>query len=145
MRNTIKRNATAEPAQELTAQQERAIELLAGGMSKTAAAAELGCGRETLWRWEQEPVYLAALAAARIDLHGAALDKVRALRGKALDVLAAMLEGDEPADRRFAVAQLLRYPLPDMELLGSTDPTDYKIEQQERASKQRRDSLFAHF
>ena len=67
---------------------QRAIDLVLAGRSHTEVAAELGCRRETVWRWSGEPAFAAELSARRVDRRGAvaaeldagALDAVRLLR-----------------------------------------------------------------
>lgn len=67
---------------------QRAIDLVLAGRSHTEVAAELGCRRETVWRWTGDPAFAAELSARRVDRRGAvaaeldagALDAVRLLR-----------------------------------------------------------------
>ena len=142
-RNKMQLTATKNEVTVLTPQQEQAITLLCAGKTKTATAAELGIDRATLWRWEQEPVYLAALGWVRLDVHNATADRLRSLRIKALDALEGLLDSDEATDRRFAIGLLLRVQLPDASTLGSADPEDYEIAAMQRESDKRRNSLFA--
>ena len=67
---------------------QRAIDLVLAGRSHTEVATELGCRRETVWRWSGEPAFAAEISARRVDRRGAvaaeldagALDAVRLLR-----------------------------------------------------------------
>ena len=48
-------------------ERERALDLLLSGWSPPAIAKEVGVGRTTLWRWTQDPEFVAELQRRRRD------------------------------------------------------------------------------
>ena len=82
-------------AQQLTSQQTRAIELLAGGMRESTVAETLGINRSTVWRWRTENAeFQAQLNSLRHERWQASIEHLRSLIPAALGVLEEELEGD---------------------------------------------------
>lgn len=84
----------------LTPRQSRAVELVvADELSDEAIAAEIGVGRDTLWRWKKLPAFAAEVAQLRETFRQQAMDRavfadkrarVVALNGIATDLMAQM-------------------------------------------------------
>jgi hypothetical protein len=97
----MSKNGTVVYAREhkrgLTLAQQSAVDLLAGGKNDTQAAELLGLSRTTVTKWRlYDPEFQAAL------------DRLRALIPKALDVLAAGLECNHLPRQVKAAAEVLR-------------------------------------
>ena len=85
-----------EESKSLSAIQEQAILLLAGGATVTAAAEALGVTRQTVSTWaNRDPEFVAALNLVREETLEAGADRVRGLMAKALDAVEAAFEGEE--------------------------------------------------
>ena len=77
-------------------QQLRAVELLLGGLTVTAVAAELGVGRETVRRWLRRDWYfVAAMNRAKRELNEAAKTRLLTVWGKAAENVAKAVEGGD--------------------------------------------------
>lgn len=63
---------------EITPRQRRVLVALLGGADPTAAAAQAGVSRRTVFRWQRDPLFRAALTTAARELFAAALDTLRA-------------------------------------------------------------------
>lgn len=94
----------------------RAVQLLALGFRPVRVAREIGIARNTLWAWRREPGFRNALATARRELWQDTLAQLRALAGKALQVIAEGLGSEDEKVRLTAAFKLielgLRSPLP---------------------------------
>jgi len=87
---------TAPAPAELSVIQLNAVDLLAAGESDAETAATLNIHRITVCRWRNHlPEFKAALARQRRAVWGSALDKLRMLLPRAVDVLAAELDSGE--------------------------------------------------
>ena len=109
------------------------LSLLAGS-TMTAAAADAGVGRTTIYRWcNQDPQFIAVLNQLRAELAESVLAEVRALGPRAVQVLRQLLVG-----RRVPAAVRLRAALEVLEVLREQrlGPTDE--EQARRAIAQDR-------
>jgi hypothetical protein len=92
----------------LTAPQAAAVELLAAGRNDSDTAQAVGVSRQTVNGWRHHnPAFIAAVNGRRREIWDSAQDRLRALAGKALDVLAAALDADQPVALPAAV-QVLR-------------------------------------
>jgi hypothetical protein len=79
---------------QLTAQQHRALDLLAGGSRDSEVARELGVDRTTVWRWRSnDAAFQAELNWRRYELWTASVERLRGLVPSALDALCEELEG----------------------------------------------------
>ena len=108
---------------ELTPDQAAALDLLLSGQTITAAAAAVGVARETVSRWRNDdPTFQAAFNAAIQSAYEANQKKLIDARGKALDLLAAMVDSEDPAIAFKAAAALLRVDVPQPK--GRTNPAD---------------------
>lgn len=79
----------------VTGQQQQAIALLLAGKTQAETAAEVGAAPETLSRWlHNDPAFVAAYNAARLELWTANSARLRDLAGKAIDTIAAILQDE---------------------------------------------------
>lgn len=102
-----------------TLAQQSAIDLLVTGKSDTETAAALGLSRTTVSKWRlYDPVFQAALNRRRAEVWSDGAERLRALVPKALDALAAELDGG-PNRLKAALALLRIAQPPDV---GPTDP-----------------------
>ncbi|MDQ3523828.1 MAG: hypothetical protein M3451_02105 [Chloroflexota bacterium] len=92
----------------LTMAQEVAISALIRGATVSAAAAEASVVRQTVSTWKNtNPAFIAALNRERRHVWEQEQDRVRAIRTKALEVIALALEGDGSYDRAIEVLKAL--------------------------------------
>ena len=83
--------------QDLSVEQENAIDLLVLGKPDREVAAAVGVGRQTVCGWRNHhPGFQAELNARRLDVWGGACDRLRALLPRALDALEAAVGGEKP-------------------------------------------------
>src|SRR5215210_6483134 len=88
---------------DLSIAQLNAIDCLAAGQTDAETAASVGVTRQTVNGWRHHhPAFIAALNARRLEIWGAAADRLQALLPKALAALEATLDREE-ADWRAAV------------------------------------------
>ena len=88
--------------------QAKAVELILGGQSHAEAARELGCRRETVWKWTQTPEFATKLKSGRLMrrrrvgaiLDSSVMDAVSLLRDLIVDDQA-------PAAARIKAAQMV--------------------------------------
>lgn len=79
---------------QLTAQQHRALDLIAAGSRDSEVAENLGVNRTTVWRWRHyDSEFQAELNLRRYELSQAATERLRSLVPCALDAIAEELEG----------------------------------------------------
>jgi hypothetical protein len=71
----------------LTARQEKALLALLAEPTVDAAAAAVGVTPRTLWRWQQEPAFRAALLALRREVFGTATTRLAAASTEAVAAL----------------------------------------------------------
>jgi hypothetical protein len=90
------------------------VDLLALGHSDTKVAKQVGVARETVCRWRSHsPKFQAALNGRRAALYQASADRLRALTGKALDILEDDMKngpGNYQTKAAIAVLRLARLP-----------------------------------
>lgn len=84
--------------------QQKAVEMLAGGVSCTAVAAALGITKETVSRWKASPDFRAALNVAAEDARELLRGRLLAMAEKALQVVEADLDAAQSSERRTALA-----------------------------------------
>lgn len=97
---------TLATAMDLRPEQLRAILALLQGRTLTAAAREAGVDRRTLYRWGQEPAFVAALGQLQHELAGAVRRSVRAMAVEALATLRLLLNDPAvPASVRLEAAR----------------------------------------
>jgi transcriptional regulator with XRE-family HTH domain len=130
----------------LSTQQELALLALVGGATQSEAAERAGVARETVCRWLQDdPEFVAGLNRARKDIWDASIDRLRLLALKSTEVLAKLMESDDPRIRLNAAQTALKaaglegLPAPDEPL----DAEHIKRATRERAQKQSVNDLFA--
>jgi hypothetical protein len=96
--------------QKLTAKQEALIAALLTEPTYAAAAARAGVGQTTLYRWLHRPEFRAAYRQARRELVEAAIGRIQAATGQAVEALAAVARhGRRDGDRVRAAVALLEY------------------------------------
>jgi Homeodomain-like domain len=80
----------------LSPEQENAIDLLILGKSDREVADTVGVTRETIWHWRHKhPIFIAELNCRRQALWAGAHERLRALVGRAVDVIEeAVGDGD---------------------------------------------------
>ncbi len=81
----------------LTPKQERAIRALLEHKSVGEAAASIGVGERTLYRWLTDPAFKVALSAAEGDLLDAATRRLLSLQDDAISTFEGMLSDDSEA------------------------------------------------
>jgi len=99
---------TIHDSDDLTTAQEIAIATLIRGATVSAAAEEAGVARQTVSTWKNtNPAFIAALNRERRHVWEHEQDRVRAVRTKALEVIAGALNGNESFDRAMEVLKVL--------------------------------------
>lgn len=94
---------------DLTIEQENAIDLLVMGKTDQEAAEAVGVSRQTVNEWRnQNAFFLARLNQRRAELWEADISRLRSLVSEAIDVLAADLRSDDIKAKRAAAVHLLR-------------------------------------
>lgn len=71
--------------------QRQAIALLAGGMQPIRVAEAIGISRSQLWKWRNDPTFIAALNAELLESRQAVQNKLEAMVGSAVSVLESHL------------------------------------------------------
>lgn len=107
----IKRRVQAAEviASPLSTQQELALLALVSGATQGEAAERAGVARETVCRWLQDDSeFVAALNRARKDIWDASIDRLRLLALKSTEVLAKLLDSDDPRIRLTAAQTALK-------------------------------------
>ncbi|VTT98871.1 ---NA--- : [Gemmataceae bacterium] len=88
------------------------IALLVGGASAADAASQLGVSTSTIYRRVNAPGFRDKLAAARAAQWEPAADRLRSAAGRAVEVLAELLDPEQPPATRLRAADaLLRHAL----------------------------------
>jgi hypothetical protein len=97
MATTKLHKTSQEPAyRPLSPAQDNAVDLLLLGQPDREVAAAVGVSRETVWAWRhRHPVFIAELNRRRKALWGDAHDRLRALVGKAVEVLEQAVHGGD--------------------------------------------------
>ena len=117
----------------LTPQQQTCVDLLTAGKTLTDAAAALEVSREAVSGWvNHHPGFQAALNSRRQELWDGMAETLRGLLPKALEVLKAEMEGDNPLP---AAIQILKSCGLASGLGRPTGPTT--VEEAETAQRQR--------
>lgn len=100
---------TTDTTRQLTQQQENALGLILEGQTDGEVAQAVGVTRQTVNGWRnQDTTFAAELNRRRQELWGGQEQRLRNLVGKAVDVLAADLEGADPKLRQGAAIHVLR-------------------------------------
>lgn len=97
----------ADALEALTAPQVAALEALLACRTLTAAAAQAGCSRRSLLRWQAEPAFRAELLRQRRQRLELALQAVGESVGRACATLVALLDAQGEGVRRAAARDLL--------------------------------------
>jgi hypothetical protein len=105
-----KRSETQHSEQELTGKQESLIAALLTEPTHEAAAAKAGINRVTVYCWMQLDAFRAAYRRARRELVEAAIGRIQASTGQAVDTLVAVArQGRRDSDRVRAAVALLNH------------------------------------
>ena len=98
----------------LSAAQLAAVDLVVLGKSDTEVGEAVGVGRQRVWAWRHyHPEFRATLNTRRREVFGQAADRLRALLGKALDVLERELTARPSDEWQMKVAlKVLDYGAP---------------------------------
>jgi len=123
----------------ITGQQTQAITLLLAGRPQVEVAAEVGTAPETVSRWlHDNPAFVAAYNAARLELWAANSARLRDLSGKAIDTIAAILQ-----DENESSAVRLRAALMVLKDLGMNDKPEGATTAQEIANQWQLEAMLA--
>jgi hypothetical protein len=135
-----KPHKTSPPAayKQLTPEQESAIDLLILGKPDREVAEAVGVTRETVWHWRHDHlVFIAELNRRRKALWAEALERLRVLVGKAVDVIEqAVGDGDLKA-----AVELLKIVKVHGEVSAPEGPTDPEMVLRQHAQAQARCEL----
>jgi hypothetical protein len=116
----------------LSPKQLLAVDLLATGVSVTAAAEACAISRQTASEWtNRHHAFKAALNRRRQELWAESVDRARALVPKALDVLADELDGEKRLAAAIHIVKAVgMYGLPPPS--GPVDPMEFEVQEKER-------------
>jgi hypothetical protein len=95
----------------LSPQQWTAIGLLVSGKRQAEVAQEIGVSQETLSRWRNSPIYMAALNQAIRDCYAGTVGMVRNVVGDAVDALKGCLQSEDDRVRLSAALALIKLHL----------------------------------
>ena len=130
-------NPDSEAPCELSAQQQRAIDLIVGGKSLTETARVLDLSRQTLSEWaNQHHGFRAVLNQRRQEIWASAGDALRGLLPAAIEVLAEEMRPGGP-DRLKAAMATLRLTIGTGGLMpaGATSAEEIAVNDEEVASE----------
>jgi hypothetical protein len=96
------------PADDLSAKQSAAIELLLLGKKMSGIAAAVGVDPRTLYRWRQDEAFRTELDRCRRELWSGAAERLRALVHPSLDVMEQHLRDRYDRNRFRAASSVLR-------------------------------------
>jgi hypothetical protein len=109
----------------ISARQERAVEMLAAGMTITRVARELEISRQTLSTWiNHDPFFKAALNECRSDLWRSGEDVLRSMVHAALGAVARGLTGEQGWRPGLRLLEIMGF-VGDYSKIGHTDPNAY--------------------
>lgn len=130
---------------ELSTAQIIAMGALLDGATDGEAAELAGVSRQTVNTWRHNDAqFMAGLAAARLEIWEGAADRTRGLAQRALDVLAADLDGDDPKLRQTAALAVLRaVGLTDLRPTGPTDAEGIELVRQREERERALERIFA--
>ena len=105
-----RRNQLAGHGQKLTSKQEALIAALLTEPTYAAAATKAGVGQSTLYRWLKRPAFRDAYRRARRELVEAAIGRIQASTGQAVETLVAVARhGRRDSDRVRAAVALMHH------------------------------------
>ncbi len=98
-----------DDTRQLSVEQENAIDLLLEGKPDREVAEAVGVTRQTVCDWRNHhAAFVAELNSRRKDVWGGQVERLRALVGRAVEVLEADLDGEDPRLRQAAAVHVLR-------------------------------------
>lgn len=93
----------------LTPAQEVAVALVLAGKTDGEVAHAAGVTRQTIWQWRHNhPTFIAEMNRARLEVWEAAIERLRRLLGRAVEVLEEGLDAQDPRLRQSAAVHILR-------------------------------------
>lgn len=108
----------SDKTRQLSQEQQNAIEHLLQGKSDRAVSETVGVARQTVWVWRnQDPLFIAELNRQRSEMWTEARERLKTLANRALDVVEAQLDSDDPKSSLAAA----KYVLQGTRLMGDTD------------------------
>jgi transposase-like protein len=111
------------PVLALSEQQQTAVDLIVSGRNISQVAEAIGCVRTTVSRWaNRDPHFMAALNLRRQELWRDLTDGLRALLPRAVEVLAAELDGDNRLAAAMHILKTCGFPGGVSLAAGPTDP-----------------------
>src|SRR5262249_49903483 len=137
---------TADLSAVLSIQQETALHALMSGATQAEAAERAGVARETVCRWLQDDAdFVAALNRARKEIRDASIDRLQLLALKSSEVLAKLLEHDDPRIRLVAAQTALKAAGLEGSIapIGPTDAADIERSKRKAAEQQSLDDLIS--
>lgn len=127
-----KKTKTDEVPSGLTDQQLLVLDGMLAGQKQVDLAETVGVTPETISRWKRDPVFQAEHNRRRREVSSLASERLRRLQLDALDVLADMLTARTQKDRYNAAMALLNLGKVQVEVPGTDDPDQIRLEQAER-------------
>jgi hypothetical protein len=98
-----------DKSRHLTPAQEVAIALVLAGKTDGEVAKAAGVTRQTVWEWRcRHPAFIAEVNRQRKEVWEVATERLRGLLGRAVEVLAEGLEGQDTRLRLAAAVHVLR-------------------------------------
>jgi hypothetical protein len=98
-----------DKSRHLTPAQELAVTLLLAGKTDKEAADAAGVSRQTVWTWRtHHPAFIAETNRRRKELWEAAIERLRGLLGRAVEVMEEDLEAQDPRVRQRAASLVLQ-------------------------------------
>lgn len=91
----------------LSEQQYTAVSLLLTGLTQKDVAEAISVDKGTVYRWHNDPHFVAELRQQRLDMHESSIDKLRGLAQQAIDVLAEGLNSEHERVRMRAASKIL--------------------------------------
>ena len=94
---------------QLSRKQIRAIPYIVGAKNLEEARSLASVSKETLWRWQKQPAFRAALEAARERVISEALERLKSGITRAVDVLMEMMESADGSLKIRAAERILEH------------------------------------
>jgi delta 1-pyrroline-5-carboxylate dehydrogenase len=98
-----------DKSRHLTPAQEVAVALVVAGKTDREVAEANGVARQTVWTWRHyHPAFIAEVNRRRMEVWEAAVDRLRGLLVRAIEVLAEDLDAEDRRLRQQAAVHVLR-------------------------------------
>jgi hypothetical protein len=127
-----------DKSRHLTPAQEVAVALVVAGKTDGEVAEAAGVTRQTVWEWRRRhPAFIAEVNRRRMEVWEAAVERLRGLLLRAIEVLAEDLDAEDGRLRQQAAVHVLRaagiYGLPGRPS-GPATPEDVERDEAQRAA-----------